>query len=112
MFSYSLKTCFATACTASLFGPLQGLYDTGDYPYYSEGVASPKLAGAPSECVVLGTGAVLGKFYSRRILCRIFLRRVKHLFAIYIKLVKFIIKSAKFYKNNANPQIAEANLGG
>ena len=27
-------------------------------------------------------------------------------------LVKFIIKSTKFYKNNANPQIAEANLGG
>ena len=26
--------------------------------------------------------------------------------------VKFIIKSTKFYKNNANPQIAEANLGG
>ena len=25
---------------------------------------------------------------------------------------KFIIKSAKFYKNNANPQIAEANLDG
>ena len=42
---YSLKTCFATACTASLFGPLQGLYDTRDYPYYSECVASPKLAG-------------------------------------------------------------------
>ena len=42
---YSSKTCFATACTASLFGRLQGLYDTGDYPYYSECVASPKFAG-------------------------------------------------------------------
>ena len=28
------------------------------------------------------------------------------------KFNKFIIKSAKFYKNNANPQIAEANLDG
>ena len=42
---YSWKTCFSTACTASFFGPLRGLYNTGDYPYYSECVASPKLAG-------------------------------------------------------------------
>ena len=50
----------------------------------NECVASAKLVGALSEFVFWGTWAVLGKFYSLRILCRIFLRRVKHLFAIYI----------------------------